>query len=87
MKNGSMVVSSMSGGPLPPGVPPNDVMRRIMQDQQKRLQGELLLPRTFLFLLPSNHMLCSGDAQPMSSDGFREAMQDPEVQALLRVRY
>ena len=40
MKNGSMVVSSMSGGPLPQGVPPNDVMRRIMQDQQKRMQGE-----------------------------------------------
>lgn len=41
MKNGSMIVSSMSGGPFPPtGMPPNEVMRRIMQDQQKRLQGE-----------------------------------------------
>jgi hypothetical protein len=72
MKNGTMVVTSLSQGGGPSqgsNSPPNDVMKRIMQDQQRRLQGD------------------GGQAPPQmpgSHDGFRDAMQDPEIQSMLR---
>jgi hypothetical protein len=74
VKNGSMILTSMSGGPppngaFPPGMAsPNEMMKRIMQDQQRRLQSP------------------PGGMMPMSSpDSFTEAMQDPEIQGLLKV--
>lgn len=72
MKNGSVTLAPMGSPQGGAQGAPNDVMRRIMADQQRRMQGDA-----------SNGPQKGPPAG--APEAFRETMQDPEIQSMLRV--